>query len=43
VLISTGAGLAPYLREGDIISMEEFRALTQAMGSNGAVFALWFN
>jgi hypothetical protein len=43
VLLATGAGVAPYLREGDVISMEEFRALTEAMGSNGAVFALWFN
>jgi hypothetical protein len=43
VLLATGADAAPYLREGEVITMEEFRALTQAMGSNGAMFALWFN
>jgi len=43
VMILTGAGALPFLRDGPIADAESFRATTQAFGEDWLGYAFWFN
>jgi hypothetical protein len=43
VMILTGMGAVPFLREGPIASGEDFRAIQEAFGSDWLGYAFWFN
>lgn len=43
VMILTGYGAVPFLKDGQIASPEDFRETQQAFGSNWLGYAFWFN
>lgn len=43
VMILTGAGALPYLRDGPVASAEDFRAVQTAFGDDWLGYAFWFN
>jgi hypothetical protein len=43
VMLLTGAGAVPYLRDGPITSPQRWREITQAFEDNFFAYALWFN
>lgn len=43
VMILTGAGALPYLRDGPVASTEDFRAVQTAFGDDWLGYAFWFN
>jgi hypothetical protein len=43
VMILTGYGAVPFLKDGPIASPEDFRETQQAFGSNWLGYAFWFN
>ena len=43
VMILTGFGAVPFLKDGPIASPEDFRAVQEAFGSDWLGYAFWFN
>lgn len=43
VMILTGAGALPFLRDGPVASQSDFREIQAAFGSNWLGYAFWFN
>jgi hypothetical protein len=43
VMILTGLGAVPFLKDGPIASAEDFRAIQDAFGSDWLGYAFWFN
>lgn len=43
VMILTGAGALPYLHDGPVASIEDFRAVQTAFGDDWLGYAFWFN
>lgn len=43
VMILTGAGALPFLRDGPVASTEDFRAVQTAFGDDWLGYAFWFN
>ena len=43
VMILTGMGAVPFLRDGPIASGQDFRAIQEAFGSDWLGYAFWFN
>ena len=43
VMILTGFGAVPFLKDGPIASPEDFRAVQDAFGSDWLGYAFWFN
>jgi hypothetical protein len=43
VMILSGLGAVPFLKDGPIASPEDFRAVQEAFGSDWIGYAFWFN
>jgi hypothetical protein len=43
VMLLTGAGAVPYLREGPITALQRWQEITQAFEDNFFAYAFWFN
>jgi hypothetical protein len=43
VMILTGLGAVPFLRDGPVATQEDFRAIEDAFGSDWLGYAFWFN
>jgi hypothetical protein len=43
VMILTGLGAVPFLRDGPVASQADFRAIEEAFGSDWLGYAFWFN
>ena len=43
VMILTGMGALPFLRDGPVATAEDFRAIQEAFGSDWVGYAFWFN
>ena len=43
VMLLTGAGAVPYLREGPIAAPQRWGEITQAFEDNFFAYAFWFN